>query len=451
MKWFGCLSFVLLVAIVVFFASQADAVSLTDLVANGLSEHPMPTRLALLCGAAAALPWCGAVAYVLNLTSGLIRAGLCFIVGGAVTGLTVGLSIFLYDATNDIEIIDAICYLPGFEVEEIAIFGGDPVRLAVDDKQGVAYVSYYNGDLNGVYDGGIYRVNVNTEKGVTARPELAASSPLLYRPYGLAVRDGDLYVARSGIYSSAKNGKIENANLGAVTRLSDLDGDGIFEFFHDVITGIPGSRGPDGQHQNNGIAFDPDGNLFMAVGSNGDRTLDEHPWGGTVLRASADFQNIEVFAKGFRNPFAIAVGSESLVFVNDNDVRSNPGDEINHVQRGHHYGHPFVVGKAKEGEAQGFGNPMFVALPNSNLNGLAYAGSSEFPESCRGCVFFTDRPANKVFMLKLIENGETFEVDEAVMFATILNAVDICCTDSGDIYVLSRVYRRLYRIRATAK
>ena len=189
----------------------------------------------------------------------------------------------------------------------------------------------------------------------------------------------------------------------------------------------------------------------MAVGSNGDRTLDEHPWGGTVLRASADFENVEVFAKGFRNPFGIAVGPDSVVFVNDNDVRSNAGDEINHVQRGHHYGHPFVVGKANDGEAEGFDNPIFLARPNSNLNGLAFSGATEFPESCRNCVFFTDRPANKVFMIRCKKNGDSLEFDEPTMFATILNAVDICCTKSGDIYVLSRVYRRLYRIRPTSK
>ena len=95
-----------------------------------------------------------------------------------------------------------------------------------------------------------------------------------------------------------------------MTQLRDIDGDGYFEFAHDIVTGLPGSRGPETMHQNNGIAFAEDGSLFIACASSGDRTLDEHPWGGTVLRVSPDFATTEVFARGFRNPFGIAFGPD---------------------------------------------------------------------------------------------------------------------------------------------
>jgi glucose/arabinose dehydrogenase len=233
--------------------------------------------------------------------------------------------------------------------------------------------------------------------------------------------------------------------------LSDIDNDGQFEFFHDVLTDIPGARGPDPQHQNNGIAFDDSGNLFLAVGTNDDRTLDDHPWGGTILKASPDFQRVEIFAKGFRNPFGLAIGPRGSLFVSDNDVRSNAGDEVNHVRQGLHYGHPWIVGQpgGTSGEHNGFENPIYVAPPNDNLCGVAYAGSAAFPASCRGCLFVVNRPDDSVLLLRLAPTGERLSVSQTIRFAKVLSPVEICCTERGEIFVLSRVYRKLYRIRAT--
>ena len=91
LKWFGILSVFLLAGTVIFFAAHSSPILLTDLIANGLNEHPMPTRLVLLCGSAAAIPWCGAVALLIHLSSAWIRTAVLFTVSTAVTVFTFGL------------------------------------------------------------------------------------------------------------------------------------------------------------------------------------------------------------------------------------------------------------------------------------------------------------------------------------------------------------------------
>jgi hypothetical protein len=429
---------VFLTGMILFFIRQRPSVFLPDQIVRNFLARPMPTLLAGICGFAAASPWCFMMAEPGPVT--LRRAGIWISGLGA---LTVGISAFLYDELSDLKVIEAKCFVSGFDIEEIATFDVAPIRVAADEI-GNVFVSYYTNDIDGHFDGGIYQVAIDPSTRRAERPRLVASSTVLYRPFGIAVREGSIYVNRSGVFTAAKNGRQSHPNLGAVTRLSDLDQDGLFEHYHDVITDLPGARGPDPQHQNNGIAFDPAGNLFLAIGTNDDRSLDDHPWGATVLKASADFQTIHVFAKGLRNPFGLAIGPDDSVFVTDNDVRSNAGDEINHVREGMHFGHPWAVGKSGAGTTSsgstGFADAIYLASPESNLCGIAYSGSDAFPETCRNCLFVASRPDDEILMMRLAKQGTTWTVAETVRFAKVLTPVEL--------FVLSRVYKKLYRIRA---
>ncbi|MFC1759817.1 PQQ-dependent sugar dehydrogenase, partial [Planctomycetota bacterium] len=245
------------------------------------------------------------------------------------------------------------------------------------------------------------------------------------------------------------NGQLIHPNLAAVTRISDLDNNGVYEYFHDVITELPGARGPDTLHQNNEIAFDDEGNLFLAVGSNDDRSLDDHPWGGTILKATPDFQDIEIIAKGLRNPFGIAVTKDEegndLIYLTDNDVRSNRGDEVNVARKGSHFGHPFVVGmdKAESAAENGFDYPIWMGPPNGNLTGIVYLGS-QFGELA-GCVLVLDHAEATITLIRPNSNlgGEV----EAKQFMRVSSPIDAVATSSGEVYVLTRDYTRLYRIR----
>lgn len=267
------------------------------------------------------------------------------------------------------------------------------------------------------------------------------------RSYGLAARNGALFVSRTGLCSQASHGRISYALAGAVTRLRDVDGDGYFEFAHDILTGLPGARGPETMHQNNGISFATDGSLFVTTGSVADRRLDDHPWAGAVLRLSPDFKQTEIFAKGFRNPFGTVIGPDNELFVTDNDVDANPGDELNHVVRGAHYGHPYVIPNEASVESDGFRDPIFLSELESNLLGMAYATSQSLPEEYRNCLYVADFLQNAILRMTLTRSGDTYTVTDVDTFATISSPVDIAVTSAGEFFVISRRTQNVYRIR----
>jgi glucose/arabinose dehydrogenase len=200
-------------------------------------------------------------------------------------------------------------------------------------------------------------------------------------------------------------------------------------------------------HQNNGIVFAEDGSLFIASASAGNRTLDDHPWGGVVLRVSPDFSKTEVFAKGFRNPFGIAIGPDNELFMTDNDVDENLGDELNHIVQGAHYGHPYVVPNESSVESDGFRDPILVGEHEWNFLGLTYATSQSLPEEYRHCIYMTDFMQHAIWRLRLEKSGDTYKVTLVDKFASISSPVDIAVTPSGEIFVISRYTQNVYCIR----
>ena len=159
------------------------------------------------------------------------------------------------------------------------------------------------------------------------------------------MRNKQIFVSRSGFLARATQGRLDYANSGSITRLSDLDRDGTMDYYEDLVTGLPGSQGPVSQHSNNAIAFGADGSLFITQGAHSDRDVLNHTWEGKILRASPDFQTVTIFASGLRNPFGLVHGPDGLLFATDNDVAlGDPGDELNLIKEGADYGHPYVVG-----------------------------------------------------------------------------------------------------------
>ena len=338
---------------------------------------------------------------------------------------------------------------PEFEIEEIAVLDDQPLRIAVDDE-GSVYVCFDYFKKHGAWGGAVIRFRQNSETGEFER-KTVVESPLLARCYGLLVRDGDLYVSRAGYFPEARMGQVSYLASGAITQLRDLDGDGYYEYAHDVITGLPGVRAPDTMQQNNGIAFGSDGSLYVTNASAADRTLDEHPWGGSILRYNPDFAGPEIVAKGFRNPWTIAIGPDGALFVTDSDVDENPGDEINHVIPGEHYGHPFVIPNEQHVKAIGFRDPVFVGEREAVFLGLVYTTAPTLPDHYRDCMYVTDFRRNQVLRLELKRAGDTYQVSNSERFLSIPTPVDMAITPSGDMFVISRRAQKLYRVRLKNK
>ncbi|MCA9262630.1 MAG: PQQ-dependent sugar dehydrogenase [Planctomycetales bacterium] len=335
--------------------------------------------------------------------------------------------------------------VPGFRIEKIADLTFLPVRIATDDA-GTVYVSYDYFEQWGTMGGAIVEFKPD-ESGKSFRRRIIADSTLLMRSYGLALRNGDIYVSRTGIHPRANQGKVTYENAGAITRLRDLDGDGYFEFADDLVTDIPGARGPDTMQQNNDICFASDGRLFVTTSSAANRSLEDHPWAGCVLEVSPDFSQVGVMAKGFRNPFGLVIGPDGELFLTDNDIDENPGDEINHIVRGEHYGHPYVVPNEPGVEAEGFREPIHISELESNFLGMAYATSPALPAEYRNCIYMADYMQNAILRVKLERDGDTYKVTSIDRFATVTTPVDIAVTPAGDFYLISRRTQNVYRIR----
>ncbi len=313
-----------------------------------------------------------------------------------------------------------------------------PVQIAVGPEGDVYVTGYWGAALQ---DGVVARLSRNPEDGRISETVIARN---LGRPHGLAFHNGDLYVSRSGQFARAEAGRLVGIDTGAVTLLRDLDGDQLIDYFEDVVTDLPGAQGPDPLHQNNGIAFGPDGALYITVGAHSDRAPAIGKFEGTIVRAALDGTPAEVFAKGFRNPFDICFTADGQLIGTDNDAgdRRN-GDELNLIQAGQHYGFPYADGRSQHPE--GTVAPLLVTR-NKTYQGLCYATSLDLPARYRDSLYIASYGVGEIQQVQLRQEGDRYRAVESV-FARVPGALDIAVTGSGEFYITSFHSKRIYRLR----
>ncbi len=263
----------------------------------------------------------------------------------------------------------------------------------------------------------------------------------LNRPYGLAFHGTDLYVSRSGQHTRADSGKLTPVNTGCVTLLRDLDGDGIMDFYHDVLQDLPGSWLSGGLHQNNGIAFGPDGHLYTTVGSPGYTLPTVQPFEGTILRSKPDGSDCAVFARGLRNPFDLVFGPDGQLFCTDNDATG--GDELNHIMPGLHYGFPYADGATPH--ATGTVAPLLVSR-NGTFQGIAWTSSTALPRKYRNCLYIANYGPGQIIRVRLHKDAGTFRVEQ-FPFAVIPGALDVTIDPQGSFYISCFESKKIYRIK----
>ncbi len=273
--------------------------------------------------------------------------------------------------------------------------------------------------------------------GVADSTALFAQS--LVRPLGVAVHGGAVYVS----------------SLGKVVRFQDLNGDHVADLADTLITGLPY-----GAHQNSGIAFGPDGNLYVTVGTVTSTGIQTHPWSGTILRFTSDGIFDEIFAGGFRNPYDLAFNSQYQLFATDNSPSGDSTwtcyeapDELNWIQRGANYGFPYCFGS---GDCIDFGSacvsppcgsgdcewgqgckswmtePIWLLDPHSSSDGLCFGdgfagfGSTDLfvaqwgqDEPVAGCNFLTGR---RVVHITVRQRGQKWIAENEEDFVTGLRS-----------------------------
>jgi glucose/arabinose dehydrogenase/PKD repeat protein len=174
-------------------------------------------------------------------------------------------------------------------------------------------------------------------------------------------------------------------------------------------------------HHGGGLAFGPDGKLYISTGDNGDpptaQSLTSHH--GKILRVNKDGTipadnpffdsngpNIDaIWARGLRNPYRFSFDTANgSMYIGD--VGSNVFEEVNRGVAGANYGWPTCEGVC---DVAGMTNPLFTyALSGRDAaitGGFVYRGE-QFPASYQGVYFYGDFAQNWIRYLTLDTAGK---------------------------------------------
>lgn len=297
-----------------------------------------------------------------------------------------------------------------------------PTSIAVDGR-GRVYVS----ELGGV----VWRLRDENGDGVfEARDRFVEVAPSID---GIALApDGAVYVSHTG----------------RVTVASDAGDDGQAGSVREIVSGLPSGR-----HQNNGLAFGPDGKLHLTNGSTCNDCQETDPRSATILRLNPDGTNLEVFARGLRNSYDLTFTPDGRLWATDNgaDPPCATIDELNLIEEGKDYGWPY--------------SPSCDALtkgerPVANLgfftssDGLAYYDADSFPAQYRGSFFVAQWGANsgdpnigkRVVRVTVNETSQGAQ-DEVTDFALGLDhPLDVAVDYDGSLLVADFGSGKVYRI-----
>ncbi len=203
------------------------------------------------------------------------------------------------------------------------------------------------------------------------------------RPHGLAFHDGALYVGeRRGIW-----------------RIPYSDGDTSAQDREMITQPDPFVLGEREGHWTRNLAFNPQGELFVAVGSSNNILIDTDPR-ATISRVNDD-GTLTVFASGLRNPVGVAYypGTNDLyTVVNERDGYGDGlvPDYFTRVQEDGFYGWPYSYigshpdpqfGSVRPDLVEAAIEPDVLFASHSAPLGFAFYDAEQFPERYRGGAF----------------------------------------------------------------
>ncbi len=178
-------------------------------------------------------------------------------------------------------------------------------------------------------------------------------------------------------------------------------------------------------HQGGGLAFGPDGDLYVSVG---DHLRSQDPqsltsYNGKLLRLNRDGSaptdnpfydgsgpNADaIWARGFRNPFRFSIDMASgRVIVGD--VGQDTTEEVDIGVRGANYGWPTCEGPCS---VSGMTNPVYSYTHSGHdasiTGGFVYRGT-QFPSDYQGSYFFGDYAQNWIRRMTFDANGNVASV-----------------------------------------
>ncbi len=309
----------------------------------------------------------------------------------------------LVPATN--ERVEQLSVPDGFTVSKFAENLGNP-RIIVADDAGHVYFS--NPEA-----GTVVLLEDTDGDGTADRSETVAE---IDKAHGLTIHNNKLFIVSiKEIYSA------------------DIRADGTLAEPQLLKSDLPDG----GQHPNRTIAFGPDDQMYVTIGSTCNACPEPNPLHATMVIADESASNMEIFASGLRNTVgfdwhptsgALWGMDHGIDWLGDEEQK----EELNIIEEGADYGWPFIYenGKYNPGNRPP-GNityaeyseqstfPTLLYTAHAAPMEMIFYGGSQFPEEYQGDAFVAYRGSwnrstavgYKVARLRF-ENGEPAGFDD---------------------------------------
>ena len=282
---------------------------------------------------------------------------------------------------------------PGFNIEVYAAGMANARSLALGDK-GTVFVGSRLVDK-------VYAIE--NKDGKRAVKVIASG---LYRPNGVAFKDGTLYIAEL-----SKVSKIEKVE-------DNLESPPKPTLIYDKLP-------KDEAHGWKFIAIGPDNKLYVPVGQPGNNVLhgEDH---GQIRRMNLDGSGAEVYVRGVRNTVGFDWNPENKqMYFTDNGrdwlSESVPEDELNRVtKQGEHFGAPYCLQGNIIDQELGWGKdckdytaPVGLMGPHVAALGMRFYTGSMFPKAYKNAIIVarhgswnkSNKQGGDVVVVKLNKDG----------------------------------------------
>jgi hypothetical protein len=313
----------------------------------------------------------------------------------------------------------------GFEVTYVGRVNGNPTSITFG-PDGLLYIAIQQGTIHTMDSSGAvgtYASGFNTPTGIAFRPGT-----------------GDLYVSS----------RVVNENIGGEAQISIANG-------RQVIGGLPCCY--TFLHSANGIAFGPDRMGYVGVGARadhgeilvGDNAGQQdvlHPLEASILRFHPDTGAVDVYARGFRNPYDIAWDANGQLWATDNTPDFDPPERLHRVVPGGEHGYPWYECDVCFSPPPGVTviPPLVTFTPSSAPAGMTVYLANQFPgyyNSMFVTLWSAFFGAQKVMH---VGAGGSAPLNFATGFAA---PIDVTVGPDGDLYVADWATGIIFKISYT--
>ena len=362
-----------------------------------------------------------------------------------------GQKISIADAKADVQ-LDKLKLLEGFSIDVWAAEVPNARSMAVSES-GIVFVG--NRQENNVYA----LVDENGDGKADSKYVLAND---LRMPNGVAVKDGDLYVAE----------------VSRILRFKDIENNLTKPSYEVVYDGYP----DEAHHGWKFIAFGPDGMLYIPVGAPCNICVSEDPIFASITRldVSKPGAKPEIYAHGVRNSVGMTWHPETKELWFTDNGRDMLGDdtpdcELNKATAiGQHFGYPYWhAGTIKDPEVGSEGKEAsFYTTPEAKLGahtaplGLRFYTGEQFPASYKNQLFIakhgswnrSTKSGYEVILARLDAMGKV-SAQEVMVSGWLDQAtqeawgrpVDVQQLADGSLLISDDVANCIYRLSYTAK